>query len=87
MLPAVEVGWRFARGAWGRGYATEAGAAALEHAFTDLALAEVIATILPGNLRSVRVAEKLGLRFTGLRPHPSAGRDIAIYRRRAAPRG
>lgn len=88
VLPAVEVGWRFARGAWGRGYATEAGAAALEHAFAELALAEVIATILPGNVRSVRVAEKLGLRFTGLRTHPSTGRDIAIYRiRAAAPRG
>jgi len=80
VLPAVEVGWRLARPAWGRGYATEAGAAALRHAFADLVLTEVIATILPDNLRSVRVAERLGLRFTGLRVHPAAGRDIAIYR-------
>ncbi|MGH9103403.1 MAG: GNAT family N-acetyltransferase, partial [Acidimicrobiales bacterium] len=32
-MPAVEVGWRLARAAWGRGYATEAGIAALEAAF------------------------------------------------------
>jgi len=85
VLPAVEVGWRLARGAWGHGYATEAGATALRHAFADLQLAEVIATILPENARSVRVAEKLGLRLTGLRPHPEAARDIAIYRAREAP--
>ena len=85
VLPAVEVGWRLARGAWGRGYATEAGVAALRHAFAELELAEVIATILPENTRSVRVAEKLGLRLTGLRPHPEAARDTAIYRTREAP--
>ena len=80
VLPAVEVGWRLARDAWGHGYATEAGAAALHHAFEVLAHAEVIATIFPENVRSVRVAEKLGLRFTGARRHPGAGRDIAVYR-------
>ena len=80
VLPAVEVGWRLARSAWGKGYATEAGAAALRYAFERLELAEVIATIFPGNDRSVRVAEKLGLRFTGMRRHPSVGREIAIYR-------
>jgi len=84
VLPAVEVGWRLARAAWGRGYATEAGGAALSHALGDLGLAEVIATIFPENLRSVRVAEKLGLRLSGLRRHPAAGREIAIYRTRPA---
>lgn len=82
VLPAVEVGWRLSRDAWGKGYATEAGAASLEHAFGALNLQEVIATIFPANERSIRVAEKLGLRFTGTRLHPAAERDIAIYRRR-----
>ncbi len=80
VLPAVEVGWRLARGAWGRGYATEAGAAVLRHAFGERRLAEVVATIFPENARSVRVAEKLGLRLTGLRRHPVARRDVGIYR-------
>lgn len=83
VLPAVEVGWRLAPWAWGRGYATEAGAAAIVHAFGELQLAEVIATIFPENTRSIRVAEKLGLAFTQTRLHPSAGRSIAIYRRAA----
>jgi RimJ/RimL family protein N-acetyltransferase len=80
VLPAVEVGWRLPRDAWGRGYATEAGGAALAHAFGPLALAEVIATIFPENTRSIRVAEKLGMRRSGHRIHPSARREIAIYR-------
>ncbi len=80
VLPAVEVGWRLARNAWGRGLATEAGGAALAHAFGTLELAEVISTIMPGNTRSIRVAEKLGLHRTGLRRHPAVGQDIAIYR-------
>ena len=78
--PGCELAWTLARDAWGHGYATEAGAAALHHAFEVLAHAEVIATIFPENVRSVRVAEKLGLRFTGARRHPGAGRDIAVYR-------
>ncbi|MBA2349392.1 MAG: GNAT family N-acetyltransferase [Solirubrobacterales bacterium] len=79
VLPAVEIGWRLERSAWGRGYATEAAAAALAHAFDDLGLTEVIATIFPENIRSVRVAEKLGMVRTGERNHPS-GACVAVYR-------
>ena len=35
VLPAVEVGWRLARPAWGRGLATEGARASLRHAFED----------------------------------------------------
>lgn len=34
--PGDEVGWGIARGAWGRGYATEAAAAAMEWSFDIL---------------------------------------------------
>lgn len=78
--PAAEVAWRLARPAWGRGYATEAGAAVLDHAFATLQLAEVIAAIDPDNVRSLRVAAKLGLRLTGTRRHPGAGREVGIHR-------
>jgi hypothetical protein len=33
VMPAVEIGWQFARARWGRGYATEAARAALRFAF------------------------------------------------------
>jgi ribosomal-protein-alanine N-acetyltransferase len=59
--PAVEIGWRLARNAWGHGYATEAARAVLEHAFTELELDEVVSFTSTTNLRSQRVMERIGM--------------------------
>jgi RimJ/RimL family protein N-acetyltransferase len=58
--PAVEVGWRLARGAWGNGYATEAGRAALEFGF-ERGLEEIVSFAALGNARSRAVMERLGM--------------------------
>jgi RimJ/RimL family protein N-acetyltransferase len=60
--PATEIGWRFARGAWGHGYATEAARAVLAFAFGTLALDEVVSFTATTNLRSQRVMERIGMR-------------------------
>jgi RimJ/RimL family protein N-acetyltransferase len=62
VLPAVEVGWRLRRDAWGRGYATEAARPALRHGFADLRLDEIVSLIHEANARSLAVARRLGLR-------------------------
>src|SRR3954465_12161787 len=62
VLPAVEVGWRLARPAWGRGLATEAARASLRWGRRELGLRQVVSVVTPGNDRSVRVAQKLGMR-------------------------
>jgi RimJ/RimL family protein N-acetyltransferase len=62
VLPAVEVGWRLAAEWWGRGYATEAARASVHCAWTALGLARLVSIIHPANERSLRVAEKLGMR-------------------------
>lgn len=59
--PAVEVGWRLARTAWGKGYATEAAAAALHDAFGRLGLAEVVSFTAAVNGRSQAVMRRLGM--------------------------
>ena len=59
--PSVEVGWRLARSAWGHGYATEGGHAALDHAFGTLALPEVVSITTVGNERSRAVMRRLGM--------------------------
>jgi RimJ/RimL family protein N-acetyltransferase len=64
VLPAVEVGWRLDPNVWGRGYATEGAAAALDEAFTTLGLSEVCSIPQADNPASVRVAERLGMRFS-----------------------
>ena len=63
ILPAVEVGWRFRPDTWGRGYATEGGAAALDEAFTTLGLDEVCSVPQADNPASIRVAQRLGMRL------------------------
>jgi len=60
-VPAVEIGWRLVRAAWGCGYASEAAQAALEFAFTRLGLREVVAIAVPGNQASLRVMQRLGM--------------------------
>jgi len=59
----IEIGWRFMRSAWGRGYATEAASVILNYAFIDRLLSKVVADIIPTNLSSIRVAEKLGMKY------------------------
>ena len=63
--PGLEVGWVLAREAWGNGYATEAGQAALDYAFDVLEADEVISLIRPENTGSIRVAERLGETYRG----------------------
>lgn len=63
--PAVEVGWRLARHAWGHGYATEAARAALAHGFGSLGLGEIVAMTAVGNRRSRAVMERLGMTCDG----------------------
>ena len=59
--PAVEVGWRLAREAWGQGYATEAARAAVGFGFETLDLEEIVSFTVPANDRSRRVMERLGM--------------------------
>ena len=59
--PAVEVGWRFARNAWGAGYATEAARAALAFGFETLGIEEIVSFTVPANERSWRVMERIGM--------------------------
>lgn len=59
--PGLEVGWTLHPGAWGRGFATEAGHAAISYAFGPLDRDEVVSVIAPSNTRSQAVARRLGL--------------------------
>ncbi|RAK57449.1 GNAT family N-acetyltransferase [Phenylobacterium deserti] len=58
--PAAEVGYGLAREAWGKGYATEGVAAAIDYAFDHLGWTEVVHVIDPQNTASQAVAKRLG---------------------------
>ncbi len=59
----LEVAWRLAHEHWGQGFATEAGAAWLDLAFTSLAAPRVISITDTPNERSLAVMRRLGLTF------------------------
>ncbi len=59
--PAVEVGWRLARSAWGQGYASEAARASLAFGFDEVGLSEIVSFAVPGNARSLAVMERIGM--------------------------
>jgi RimJ/RimL family protein N-acetyltransferase len=88
--PAVEIGWRLARESWGEGIASEAAAACLRFAFTELALPQVVSFTTPANERSQAVMQRIGMTRNPLddfdHPKLAAGhamRRHVLYRSRA----
>lgn len=80
----AEIGWRLASAAWGRGLATEAAQAALDHGFNCFGFPRVVATVQPLNRGSVRVIEKLGLSFHESRLRQGRAIDVYTLRNPAA---
>ena len=59
----VDLGYRFMKKFWGNGYATEAALACIEYGFTRLNLRQIVGRALPGNLASIKVLEKCGMKY------------------------
>ena len=60
---APELLYGFLREYWGHGYATEAAAAVLDHAFRSAGTTAVDAATDAPNAASIRVLERLGMKF------------------------
>ena len=78
VMPVFEIGWRIARPHWGRGYATEASAAALRFA-AGVGLDRLVAVHVVGNDASARVMEKLGMRFLLQTVDTIYGLPVRVY--------
>jgi RimJ/RimL family protein N-acetyltransferase len=57
----IDLGFRFFRSKWGKGYATESSKAVLKYAFETLQLNEIVGRVIPENIGSVKVLEKIGM--------------------------
>ena len=66
--PAVEVGWRLARSAWGNGYASEAATASLSRGFHDVD--SIVSVTAACNTPSERVMQRIGLHHVQGFDHP-----------------
>lgn len=75
---SVDIGWRLARAAWGRGFAAEAGEAMIDEVFRARAARAVFATYEPGNERTARLVQRLG--FEHAFKSVEYGRDVMVVR-------
>lgn len=73
----VDLGFRYLKAYWGKGLATEAAKASLKLGFETLGLTKIIAMVLPENLKSIRVLEKLKFNFE--REAVEDGERVNIY--------
>lgn len=62
-MDEVDLGYRFIKKYWGMGIATEAGRASLKFGFDSLNLDRIIGLVVPENIGSIRVLEKLNFKF------------------------
>jgi len=80
-LPDVDLGYAFFPAFWGQGYALEAAAATLQHGARHHGLRRVLAVVSPGNSGSIRVLEKLGMRFERLHRMDPGEPEVRLYAR------
>lgn len=73
--PAIDIGWRLKKSAWGNGYATEGAKRCLEHAFNELNILKVIAVCTVHNKKSEKVMQKIGMVKKGSFMHP----EVSMY--------
>ena len=82
----IELGYRYARAHWGKGYATEAARAMLGRGFGELGLRRVVGIVDVRNTASERVLRKLGMRDAGTGAHDDVViRGYTLDRRPADP--
>jgi len=75
-----ELGWSLIRAHWGHGYATEAAASVRSWAYEFRAIDRLVSLISPGNVRSQRVAERLGATPGAAVTPADSGRQAVVWK-------
>lgn len=76
--PCVEIGWRYAKAAWGKGLATEAAAACLVYGFNSLGFDRIVSFTSEINECSIQVMQRIGMDFVGEFMHPNIDRGHVL---------
>lgn len=80
-LPDVDVGFAFLPAFWRQGYAMEAASAVMDHGKAAFGLTRIVAITQPDNPGSIRILEKLGLRFERMVRMSDESAEIQLYGR------
>ena len=74
--PEPEVGWVVFDVFEGRGIAYEAACRVRQWAYTDLGMTTLTSNIVPGNTRSIKLAERMGAVYERTYDNPHMGKDM-----------
>jgi ribosomal-protein-alanine N-acetyltransferase len=78
-FPESDVGFAFLPKFWLKGYAFETALAVLDFARDQLQMKRVLGITSPKNIGSIRVLEKIGLKFDGLIKLPGEEKDTKLF--------
>jgi RimJ/RimL family protein N-acetyltransferase len=85
ILPDVDVGYAFLPEHWGQGYAFEAASATVELGARRFGLRRIIGVVSDHNTASIRVLEKIGMRFERMHAMHPGEPEVRLYSRELAP--
>jgi RimJ/RimL family protein N-acetyltransferase len=68
--PFIDIGWRLKKSTWNKGYATEGAKRCLEYAFETLKIPTIYSIATEGNVKSMYMMEKIGMRRLHNFEHP-----------------
>ncbi len=75
----IDLGYRFMKTAWGKGYATEAAFACIKYGFEKLNLERIVGRAMPKNTASLKVLQKCDMQYVGdeiVDDHPAKTYEI-----------
>jgi RimJ/RimL family protein N-acetyltransferase len=75
----IELGYRLQKAAWGKGYATEGSRSLIVKGFCELDTQRIVSTALVTNTASIRVMEKVGLKFEKTFIHQATNQEAVKY--------
>jgi RimJ/RimL family protein N-acetyltransferase len=78
-LDHPDIGFAFVREYWGHGFAYEAAGAVLDYGFEQLGMRVVLGITSPENHASIRLLEKLGLRYQKMFRVPPKNHDSMLF--------
>ena len=74
-----DIAWLFAEAYWGQGLGTECGTALIAYGFEKLRLSRIIATAHPDNVASIRIMQKIGMKYERYMPKSKRGTERVLY--------
>jgi ribosomal-protein-alanine N-acetyltransferase len=78
--PCVEIGWRYRKENWGRGFATEAANACIKYGFDHLAFDKILSFTSVRNENSIKLMRRIGMTYVADFDHPKIEKSSILCR-------